>query len=260
MAILECALRRTVERASDATIDRAGRRLFLTAQNMALRPERRSIAPGLGRRFGRGRRPRLDLLAGPPRRPSHQPPQGRKAARVRELWRVRGSPLSSARSGPPLAGSLRRRCRMLAAVASGRGARSLPQIPARDLRRGRRAGARHRAAAHRAGGRSDQPRLPVLRPARLRQDVIGADPGPLAELRAGADPGPVRRVRIVHRAGAGRARARSTSSSWTRPATAASTTPGICATRRSTCRPSPATGCSSSTRRTWSRRRASTPC
>ena len=35
--------------------------------------------------------------------------------------------------------------------------------------------------------RADQSRLPVLRPARLRQDLQRPDPGPLAELRAGPD-------------------------------------------------------------------------
>ena len=51
----------------------------------------------------------------------------------------------------------------------------------------------------------DQPRLPVLRSAGLREDVVGADPGPLAELRAGADGDAVRRVRLLCGAGAQRA-------------------------------------------------------
>ena len=55
-------------------------------------------------------------------------------------------------------------------------------------------------------------------------------------------------------------RAASTSSNSTPPATAAWTTPASCATARSTRRPSRATASSSSTRRTWSPRRASTRC
>ena len=42
-----------------------------------------------------------------------------------------------------------------------------------------------------------QPRLPLLRPARLRQDHQRPDPGPRAQLRAGADRRPVRRVRLA---------------------------------------------------------------
>ncbi len=42
--------------------------------------------------------------------------------------------------------------------------------------------------------RQHQPRLPVLRSARLRQDQQRPDPGPLAQLREGPDAGPVRRV------------------------------------------------------------------
>ena len=42
-----------------------------------------------------------------------------------------------------------------------------------------------------------QPRLPVQRAARLRQDVERPDPGPVAELRAGPDPRSVRQVRFV---------------------------------------------------------------
>jgi DNA polymerase-3 subunit gamma/tau len=45
-----------------------------------------------------------------------------------------------------------------------------------------------------------QPRVPVQRPARLRQDVVGAHPGPLAELRAGPTP---RRAACATRARAG---------------------------------------------------------
>ena len=73
--------------------------------------------------------------------------------------------------------------------------RAVPPLPARDLRRGHRAGPRHRAAARGAREQPGQPRLPLLRPARLRQDHQRADPGPGAELRAGAGRRPVRRVR-----------------------------------------------------------------
>ena len=46
-----------------------------------------------------------------------------------------------------------------------------------------------------------EPRLPVLRPARLRQDHQRPDPGPLPQLRAGADRQPVRRLPVLHRPG-----------------------------------------------------------
>ena len=155
---------------------------------------------------------------------------------------VRGGSRPRALSCPARVGSL---------LVPRRGSRSLSQVPSGDVRRGGRAGARHRAAADRAGRRPDQPRLPVLRPPRLREDVQCTHPRPFAELR--------RRARRPIRAGCARPASRSrprapapwTSSSSTRPAMAASTTPASCATRRSTCRPSPATGCSSSTRRTW---------
>ena len=73
--------------------------------------------------------------------------------------------------------------------------RAVPPLPAGDLRRGHRPGPRHRAAARRAREQPGQPRLPLLRPARLRQDDQRPDPGPRAQLRAGADRRPVRRVR-----------------------------------------------------------------
>ena len=59
-----------------------------------------------------------------------------------------------------------------------------------------------RAALARQPG---QPRLPLLRSARLRQDHVGADPGPRAQLRAGAGRRPVRRVRQLPRPGPRRA-------------------------------------------------------
>ena len=77
--------------------------------------------------------------------------------------------------------------------------RAVPPLPARDLRRGHRAGSRDRAAARRAREQPGQPRLPLLRSARLRQDHLGADPGPRPQLRAGADRRPVRRVRQLPR-------------------------------------------------------------
>ena len=55
-------------------------------------------------------------------------------------------------------------------------------------------------------------------------------------------------------------RATSTSSNSTRPVTVVSMTPATCVTAPRTRPRSPATGCSSSTRRTWSRRRASMRC
>ena len=84
-------------------------------------------------------------------------------------------------------------------------ARAVPPVSARDVRRGDRPGARHRAADGRAGQGPDQPRLPVLRSARLRQDDQRPDPGPLPELRAGPHRHPVRRVRLLPRPGARRA-------------------------------------------------------
>src|SRR5665647_1722747 len=79
--------------------------------------------------------------------------------------------------------------------------RAVPPLPAGDLRRGDRSGARNRAARPGAACGPGLARLPVLRPARLRQDDIGPDPGALPELRAGPDAGPVRRVRLLPRAG-----------------------------------------------------------
>ena len=133
------------------------------------------------------------------------------------------------------------------------GAGALPQVPAAHVRRGHRAGARHRAAVAGAAQRAAQPRLPLLRPARLRQDLQRPHPGPLAQLRAG----PHARSRAASATPAARwpptAPARSTSSRSTRPATAASTTPASCASGRSSPRPAAASRSTSSTRRTWSR-------
>ena len=129
--------------------------------------------------------------------------------------------------------------------------RPVPQVPLGHVRRGHRPGPRHRAAAAGAEGAADQPRLPVQRPARLRQDLQRAHPRPQPELRAGADARPVRRLRLVPRARARTAPARSTSSRSTPRATAASTTPATCASAPSSRRSATATRCTSSTRRTW---------
>ena len=58
------------------------------------------------------------------------------------------------------------------------------------------------------GRQPGQPRLPLLRSARLRQDHQRADPGPRAQLRAGADRRPVRRVRLAAATWPAAARAR----------------------------------------------------
>ena len=133
---------------------------------------------------------------------SRSTPQGRKAARVSELWRVReGSPLPV-----PTRPAIRRAGCRRAPLGFRGGPRPVPQVPARDVRRGHRPGARHRAAAAGAAQRPGQPRLPLLRAARLRQDHVGAHPGPLAQLRAGPDRRPVRGVRLLRRAGRRRPR------------------------------------------------------
>ena len=87
-----------------------------------------------------------------------------------------------------------------------------------------------------------QPRLPVQRPARLRQDDLRPHPGPLPELRQGADADPVRGLPVLRRAGPRRARAASMSSRSTPPATVASTTPATCASGRSSPRRRPLQG------------------
>ena len=70
--------------------------------------------------------------------------------------------------------------RQTQSVAFFRG--SLPQIPAGNLRGSRWPGTCHRAAIDRADREPDQPRLSVLRAARLRQDFLGAHPRALAQL------------------------------------------------------------------------------
>ncbi len=75
--------------------------------------------------------------------------------------------------------------------------RAVPALPAGDLHGGHRPGPRDRAAACRAGGQPGEPRLPLLRTSRLRQDDQCADPRPGAQLRSGAGGRPVRRVRLL---------------------------------------------------------------
>ena len=145
-------------------------------------------------------------------------PQGRKAARVGGLWRVRGGSFMSVPIGRV----------ELCTVYD----RAVPPLPARDVRRGHRPGARHRAADDGAAQEPGQPRLPVLRPARLRQDHQRPHPRPLPELRAGPDGHPLRQVPRPASTWPAAAPAASTSSRSTRPATAASTTPATCANGR----------------------------
>ncbi len=75
--------------------------------------------------------------------------------------------------------------------------RPLPALPAGDLPGGHRAGPRDRATTRGPRRQPGQPRLPLLRAARLRQDHQRADPGPVAQLRPGAGGRPVRRVRLL---------------------------------------------------------------
>ncbi len=77
------------------------------------------------------------------------------------------------------------------------GYRPVSPLPARDLCRAHRSVAGDRSAAHGAAHRSGESRIPVQRPARLRQDDQRAHPGPLPELRRGPHRHPVRRVPFV---------------------------------------------------------------
>ena len=81
----------------------------------------------------------------------------------------------------------------------------VPEVSTSVVRRGGGAGACHRTAEHRTRRRTHQPCLPVLRPAWLRKDVVGAHPGALAQLRAGAHVDAVRCVLVVCRPRPGRA-------------------------------------------------------
>ncbi len=169
-------------------------------------------------------------------------PQGRKAARAGGLWAGARGVLQ--RTG-------HRRTREPGA---------LPQVPPRQLRRGQGAGPRHRSAAAGAAQRAHPPRLPVQRSPRLRQDLQRAHPGPVAQLRAGPDPRPVRDLRQLRRARAARPGLARRRGDRRGLATVASTTPGTCASGRSTRRCPAGTRSTSSTRPTWSRPPASTPC
>ncbi len=144
----------------------------------------------------------------PVRRHLTQLPQGRKAARVSGLCRVHGGlscPRSLVAAARPPWRSPPSLCRgPWLGFRSGLAARPLPPLPAGDLRRGDRAGARDRAAACGAGQQQGQPRLSVLRATRLRQDHQRPDPGPRPQLREGPDRGPVRRVRQLPRPGSQR--------------------------------------------------------
>ncbi len=111
-----------------------------------------------------------------------QPPQGRKAARVGGLCQVRGGSLCVAVWYPNI--SL---YRLQRALGSAHVVGSLPHLPAGEA--GRRGGPRthHHAPGAGFGQRSRSPRVPLLRPPRLRQDIDGADHGPIPQLRAGTD-------------------------------------------------------------------------
>ena len=138
--------------------------------------------------------------------------------------------------------------------------RPLPSLPPRFFRGRYRAGTRHRAADDGPAQEPRQSRLPVLRPARLRQDHLRPHPGPLPELRPGPHRHPVRHAAPAASSWPAAARDPSTSSRSTPPATAASTTPATCANAPRSPPSATATRSSSSTRPTWSPPPASTPC
>ena len=71
-------------------------------------------------------------------------------------------------------------------LESSRG-RALPEIPPAELRRGRRAGGGRPDAEQRDHVRTGAPGLSLRRPARHRQDVDGAHPREVPQLRAGPD-------------------------------------------------------------------------
>ena len=77
------------------------------------------------------------------------------------------------------------------APVASREPRPVPPLPPRLLRRGEGPRARHRPTSAGALQWADPPRLPVLRSARMRQDLERAHPGPLAQLREGPDARPV---------------------------------------------------------------------
>ena len=155
-------------------------------------PDRQPVRPRRSARPG----------AGPDRYPAHGP--GRRAtlhldpscgvhpANSPRAGRQQGHAGSGGCAGGPslLAGPTRREpaCRWRSTASTDR-----PPSP----RSG--SGARHRAADPGAEQRPPQPRVPVQRPARLRQDLQRPDPGPLDELRRGPDADPLRGVPVVHR-------------------------------------------------------------
>src|SRR5262249_43854818 len=67
------------------------------------------------------------------------------------------------------------------------GGRALQEVPPADVRRRRRAGAGGTDAAERDLARPAPAGVPLRRAARYRQDVDGAHPREVAELRAGPD-------------------------------------------------------------------------
>src|SRR4051794_19051501 len=144
-------------------------------------------------RFGRPSGPPLDCEQPPAWRYLAQLPQGRKAARVSELFRVRGGPCRLKPPAPITLGTpiseyqatpgslfdsdigvrrapLGSRCRTgWLGLRRGGTLGALPPLPARDVRRGHRSGPRHDAAAGCAEQEPGPPRLPVLRPPRMRK-------------------------------------------------------------------------------------------
>ena len=141
-----------------------------------------------------------------------------------------------------------------------RGHRPVSPLPARDVRRDDRPVPGDRSADDGAAHRPGQSRLPVQRPARLRQDDVARASWPAASTAPRARPTPRAACARAASSSPATAAARSTSSRSTRRATTASTTPATCASAPSSPRRATATRSSSSTRRTWSRRRASTRC
>ncbi len=118
-----------------------------------------------------------------------QPPQGRKAARVGGLCQVRGGSLCAAVWYPNI-GLQGVRWALGSAHVVG----PLPHLPAGEAGRCGGPGTHHHASGAGFGQRSPSPRVPFLRPPRLRQNVDSSNHGAIAELRAGTDLRAVRRV------------------------------------------------------------------
>ena len=161
----------------------------------------------------------------------NSPRAGRQQGSV-ELCRVRGGPCPC-QSGP-VRGGCSRSDRPTGCRSGWLGFRRgstpcpLPPIPAGDVHRGHRPGPRHRPAAGSAEQQPGQPRLPLLRPPRVRQDHERPHPGALPQLREGPDGRP--RAEGASRAPTSPAAdpGPSTSSRSTPPAMEASTTRGTC--------------------------------